>query len=592
MHNPFKIFNRIKIRLKFMLSYIIIIFFTVLMIGISSLKVSETILKDNTMRYSGYLMEQLAANISTRLRGIEDLQFSSYKYSELGSYIDNRQNETDLDKLNKARKIYSSLFDLLYSRPFIKAVLVVDKYGEKYWANLEKDRTVDLVKIEGKIDIEKVKARHGTTIWTSVEQGQLLMERELIHLNDTQHLGMVALVVDTSYVTELYKGIDKKQGGSIILLDGDNNICVNVEPLIQRLIVNNDSFIRESDSSIKTVNFEGEEYILSRVMMPHSKLKLLNIISVKELTRNSQVLKTWILLTCVSVILIAVVIATFVSQTITSNIRILLKGIKEFSEGKFGDSIKPRSEDEIGVLTEEFNKMADKISTLIYEVYNAEILKKNAEYKALQFEYSALQSKINPHFLYNTLETVNSMAKIKGEKEISEMVYLLGNLLRESISGKSNTVFLGREIEYIRNYLRIQKMTYGDKFDVIYHIDEEVSQAIVPKFILQPIVENAIVHGIEEKMGNGRIEIGCKRDNSDLVLEVFDDGIGMQQQEIRKLLDHSIEGEDVTGKHTKVGVRAVDKRIRILYGDNYGLKISSVPGEGTKVTITMPLLME
>jgi len=281
--------------------------------------------------------------------------------------------------------------------------------------------------------------------------------------------------------------------------------------------------------------------------------------------------------------------AAFISKNITESIRLLLKSMSSFSLGFQHHAIMPRSRDEVGMLTARFNSMAEKINDLFHSVYREKMLKQKAEYRTLQFEYKALQAQMNPHFLYNTLESIYSLAKIKGEEEIGEMVYLLGKLLRESIGRKGDTVPLEEELGFIRDYLSIHQIMYGDRIRLVYELDDRLTDCRVPKFLLQPLVENAIVHGIEEKPGQAVIRVACREEDGDLLLEVADNGVGMDAETVDRLLrPERYRSGDRKNKHTNVGIISVRKRIGILYGDRYGLSIASVPGEGTTVRVRLP----
>lgn len=580
-----------KLRTKFMLSYIIIILITVLMIISINFKVSETALKNNTSKFSQYLIEQLSVNLDSKTKDVEDFIFLHFNNSGLNKHIRINNNSTDtLELYKKRRSIDDFLYNMLNAKQYIKSVLIIDKYGEKYFR--EKNSTQpDMNEILYNIDIDRIKNSWGTSQWERGGKDYVLVSRALFDSDNTSYLGLIIAAVDISYITKLYQNIDSIETGRIILLNKSNQVMLaddSISYKIANYLSKNNYF--ETIDKNGNFKYDNVDYISTLINPKSSKWKVLNVITVKELTKSSSVLKYWTMIACLIAFLIALAIAILLSNNITENIRLLTINIKKISEGNFNNRIQPRSHDEVGMLAEEFNLMSKKINTLIHTVYNEKLLKKNAEFKALQFEFSALQAQINPHFLYNTLETINSMAKLKGEAEISEMVYLLGNLLRDSISTKSSIIKLSEEINYIRNYLEIQKYMYLDKINVIYDIDENLMQADVPKFILQPIVENAIVHGLEEKIGKGTIIINCFQHDKTIVLEIIDNGIGISSDKILKILDEETQSEVNNNKHTKVGIKSVDKRIKILYGNEYGIKISSKPGLGTTFEIIIPLI--
>jgi two-component system sensor histidine kinase YesM len=225
--------------------------------------------------------------------------------------------------------------------------------------------------------------------------------------------------------------------------------------------------------------------------------------------------------------------------------------------------------------------MVAQVQKLIQEVYQEQYLTQKAELKSLRMQ-------INPHFLYNTLESINWMARIKGAPEIGDMVKALGDLMRVSISGE-DFIPVGEEVGNVVNYLKIQNFRYGDRFEIRIHIEPDIEKILVPKLILQPIVENAIVHGLEEKVGNGRIEITGVLEEGNIVITVADNGVGMEEEKAAVILDDGGEEAAHSDNHTHIGLKNVDRRIKLYYGQQYGLSVASVPGSGTTVRAVLPM---
>lgn len=582
----------LKLQTKFLLAFIAIIFFTVLMISLVSFNISKTTLKDYSSKYSEYLMEQLSINLESTTKDMEDYIFVQFNNSALNKYLKVKESN-EINGYFKKRSVDSFFYNLMNSKPYIKSVYIIDKYGYKYFKSKNEDNG-EAEKNSNALDIDKVKKLWGQTNWRYGDNGTVYMERAIFDSEDTKYLGIIVVGIKSEYLKNLYQNIDKVVGGRIVILDKQNNIMVTGDDVTINIIkyIAAYSLYDKFKNGLLSFIYEGDEYISTIQLSPNKKWKVQSIITVKELNKSSNTLKFWIFVTCLAAFLCAMIMALLISKNITEGIRLLIKNIKKFAEGNFDTKINPKSHDEIGILTLEFNAMAEKIDNLINSVYNEKLLKKNAQYKALQFEYNALQAQINPHFLYNTLETINSMAKIRGQEEISEMIYLLGNIFRETISRKSNIVLLRDELQYIKYYLEIQKRTYRDKFEVEYDIDDELMDAHVPKFILQPVVENAIIHGIQEKVGIGIILINGYKSGQNIIIEVIDNGVGIGQQELSNLLRHSEvdKAENTDSSHTKIGVKSVDKRIKILFGETYGLRILSSLGTGTKVEIVMPMV--
>ena len=198
-----------------------------------------------------------------------------------------------------------------------------------------------------------------------------------------------------------------------------------------------------------------------------------------------------------------------------------------------------------------------------------------------------LASQINPHFLFNTLETIRMQAHCKGEKEIAHVTKLLARIMRRNLETGNELVKLGAEIELVNDYLDIERFRYGDKIHYnINYQDDDVADYMVLPLLIQPVVENAIVHGLESKQGEGSVNIEIYKDGGLLKIIVQDDGVGMSEGELNKVLSALNEIDDMPGY--RIGLRNVHQRIKLFYGENYGLKIYSEVGKGTRVEILLP----
>ena len=212
-------------------------------------------------------------------------------------------------------------------------------------------------------------------------------------------------------------------------------------------------------------------------------------------------------------------------------------------------------------------------------------------------EINNLQDQINPHFLYNTLEVIRGEALTKGDRKIAEMTASLANYFRYNISRKEAFVFLKDELKNCMNYFNIQKNRFGDKIscEILYHDTEEnrIGNCYIPKLILQPIIENAIYHGLELKMGEGSIKIHITEAEGSLIIHVVDDGLGMPQEKVDELNnDYNFLGEDASEHHNGVAVQNIKKRLKLYWGKQAYLLVISELGEGTQVVIRMPLLYQ
>ena len=327
-----------------------------------------------------------------------------------------------------------------------------------------------------------------------------------------------------------------------------------------------------------TRDLGNEHVILACQKLPNSDWTLVSITPFSEITAVGKKIQNQMLLMFLLISTAAYILAYVISSSITKNISLLLKNIRLLKKGDFNIEITTKSNDEIGELIENFNSMSARLKFLVDEQYRIGLEAKNAE-------LLALQAQINPHFLYNTLDMINWSAINNNVPEISDTVQTLSRFYKLSLSKGSNIIPIRNEIEHVRMYMEIQNMRFENIFDFQVHIDEEVYQYTTIKIILQPIVENSVLHGILQKDDrSGLILITGHVSEGVITLKVQDNGIGIKPEKLKTLLTHK---SNTSGTHG-YGVRNINERIKLFYGEQYGLEYKSAPGRGTTVIIRIP----
>ena len=280
------------------------------------------------------------------------------------------------------------------------------------------------------------------------------------------------------------------------------------------------------------------------------------------------------------VLLVTLLLLAILSKTVSRPIRGLVKAMKEFERN--AESFQYNAVSgvrEISVLSESFGHMVMRIQALVEKVKNEEITLRKTELKALQ-------AQINPHFLYNTLDSIQWMCEQGKMQESVQMVSALAKLFRISINRGSELVTVEQELNHAKSYLLIQSFRYRNQFRYRFEVDDSVLQYLCNKITIQPLVENAIYHGIDRMIDEGEIIIRAKSDGDDVVFEVCDNGIGMTADQCRQILLKDVSGSG------GIGIKNVNDRLQIYFGAQYGLKIHSVLDEGTTVTVRFPKLKE
>jgi len=246
-----------------------------------------------------------------------------------------------------------------------------------------------------------------------------------------------------------------------------------------------------------------------------------------------------------------------------------------------------RSKDEIGLLIEDFNNMIQKIRSLIEDVYKADLQKKNLELERKQAELNALQSQVNPHFLFNTLESLRVRSLLKDETETAEMIHHLSKIYRSMFIWKNDIITVKEEIEFINDYLELQKYRFADKFDYEVNVPEDVLACRIPKMTIQPFIENSCVHGMKKQIDEGFIYLGIEKLEDRLVINIRDNGIGMSEEKLSKIL--SSLNNDQYFHNDNIGIKNVYNRLKLYYGDQFQFDIRSSSNVGTQIYISIPL---
>lgn len=391
------------------------------------------------------------------------------------------------------------------------------------------------------------------------------------------------LLVDLNFkaIDQLCRRVSIGRRGYIYIVDSEGNIVYHPQ---QQLIYmglkyeNNDDILKHNYGSFLQ-DSNGEKRLVTVKTVNYTGWKIVGISYMNELVATKKDISSYVWYTIISGIVFIIAIFAFISAKISQPIKELEKSMKLVEEGNFDINIDIRGEDEVVELSRTFNIMVSRIRELMDQI----LVEQEAKRKS---ELNALQAQINPHFLYNTLDSIVWMAENEKSQDVITMVTALARLFRISISKGKNIISVEQELEHARNYMIIQKIRYKNKFQFEIDADPEALSHKTLKLILQPIIENSIYHGIEYMVDEGLIKISVKINDDKLIYEISDNGLGMKQEVLENILSYESKNTGGSG----VGVKNVHERIQLSYGKEYGLEIESEIEEGTTVKITIPLL--
>jgi two-component system sensor histidine kinase YesM len=392
--------------------------------------------------------------------------------------------------------------------------------------------------------------------------------------------GVVLIDMRLKVMEAIFDDMTVGVGGFLFIeAPGGAIVYTPVNPIVYR--VRDEWLEAPRASSVRRI--KGADYQIVSQGSDYTQWKTVGVFPLSELMSHVSTIRYYSIVIAGVTVLVALIVSLFFTSGIARPVIELRSLMKEAEAGNLAVRFEGRQEDEIGYLGKSFNTMIEEVQKLIDMVYREQQSKREAELRTLQ-------EQIKPHFLYNTLDTIQWMAQEHGAQDIVKVVGALTSLFRIGLSRGKEMIRVADEMEHVRSYLIIQKARYEDKFDFVLSTDEEVLSCMVLKLTLQPLVENAIYHGIKERRGHGSISVEALRRDGMLVLRVKDDGVGMSPaklEEVRAQLNATHpHGEGLEG----YGVHNVHERIQLSFGTRYGLRFESALDRGTTVEILYPLV--
>jgi two-component system, sensor histidine kinase YesM len=413
------------------------------------------------------------------------------------------------------------------------------------------------------------------------------MSRIIRDVANGNQIGFVFVGVNLETIRKTYLANLYDENHGILILNEQGNTILNAG----RDIYTEDtlSFVRDkvktgkkSGSSI--VNIFGEDNLLNYSVIDNGWISLYAV-PLSVLTEELSSIKLVMLILILAYLILSIPLLMFFSSFLTSPLKTLLISMRRFQNGQFDEKVTIKYRDEIGQLSRGYNNMVMNIKSLVDDVYMLKLKEQEAELKALQ-------SQINPHFLYNMLDTIFWEAESAGQDKISEMIINLSRLFRLSLNRGKSFTSVAKEKELISLYLSLQKMRFKDSLNYNIDIPDELDNYVVLKLSLQPFIENALVHGIERKRGGGMINISGRIIEGNLYFEIVDDGSGMDRETLHSIISAPEESDVYTSQEVNgYAVQNVFSRFKHFYQGEFSITYDSSPGQGTRVQITIPAII-
>jgi two-component system sensor histidine kinase YesM len=403
-----------------------------------------------------------------------------------------------------------------------------------------------------------------------------------VELTNNKKITSGVLLVDMNFsgIEQICKSVNVGKSGYVYLVDREGEIIYHPRQqlIYSDLIEENNKVQANYEDGNYTETFHGEKRLVTIKTVGYTGWKIVGITPMADITSDYHQISLFAVFIMFFAIFILVFLNMFVSSRIANPIRALEKSVKKLESGVKDVDISISGSYEIQHLGKAIHSMVNQMHTLMDNI----VIEQEAKRKS---ELNALQEQINPHFLYNTLDSVIWMVENENYDGAIIMVTALARLFRISLSKGKNIITVRDEIEHVRNYLTIQNIRYKNKFTYSIEADEETLNLTSIKLIIQPLIENAIYHGMEFMGGDGEILVKAYVKDSDLYIDVIDNGLGMLPEVADTLLTNESK---IERKSSGIGLKNVHERIQLYFGENYGLKIYSEPDEGTTIRIHMP----
>ncbi|WP_237087895.1 sensor histidine kinase [Paenibacillus crassostreae] len=551
-------------------------------IYITVLKNVFSIYDEQIYKKSSQVLTMSSIGIESQLKEMEELSFKVVSDEQIQSYLSQLQDDSSAyEKLVLHKKITDRIIAFAGSEKYVYSMMVIDQERNVMVAGnregIPETLQNDLVALAEEYD--------GSNAWMLGGRGfSLLSVREIKSFTNAtftlENLGTLVFRVRIDRIVD-DQVQDAGNEGQLIITDG-KDILYPQEPLLtesEMLIEMNNDKLYSIDS------YEHGRYFAAKFRSSYTDWTYFHITPFHQMFERITFIKSFVTIVFIFIFVLAILFGTRLALSITRPIDRLIKKMRDIEEGDLDKleelalgTVPSSPQSEVGLLYRTFKMMIQRIRELINENYTKQLLIRETELKALQ-------AQINPHFLYNTLESINWLAKTNKQDQISKMVESLGFLLRSSINFDNQLITLGSEIDIVMSYVTIQKVRFEERLEFTIDIESYLENALIPKLTLQPLVENAIHYALEPNIEPCQIVIIVRENQGVITIFVQDNGPGMDPEFLKQLSEGKVQ---TLGKG--IGLSNIEERIKLTYGSEWGLHIESEPNIKTSVQVRIPYI--
>jgi two-component system sensor histidine kinase YesM len=580
----------LSLTLKVWLAFLVIIFSSIIVITWISNKLSSTTIIEQTMEASLGNLLQVSERLDVAFDSMENLTKMAIADDRLQQILDKPIATDSFLQYQRTKELSTILNIFVEPRTNIEAMIVYDCEGHIYKSgNL---MSIDPLEDSALQGLNQLLTQDRLQVWGDLSYGTyeinfkksnfFSLYRKIYSGRSARELGITQTTINERTIEELYENIKIGSTGYIFIIDKQGRILSHKDPSLINFSISKEPYfpyVSSSQDNGEIFAIDGHPSIVVHSHYPRTGWIIVGIAPLPEILGTAKRVTVQLGLLGLFALILSTIVAFLLSSGITRPIKELKEQMRKAGDGALEVRAIARSNDEIGVLAKEFNYMLDRIKTLMNR--NIE------EQKTIRkYEFSLLQAQINPHFLNNALESSCGLIEMDKKQESIELITYIARFYRSVLSEEEPIVTLREELRNVELYLKILNVRYCGKIDYEQHIDDSLLDAKIVKLTLQPLIENSIYHGLKEKKGPWKLKLSAIRENQtfDLILE--DNGLGMSATKIREILKENPSKPKL--EHRSIGVKATNERLRIHFGEAYGLCYSSIPGQGTQVTVHLP----
>lgn len=535
-------------------------------------------------------VKQLSASLDSYIKRIESLSFSMSSIDSMR--MANGYKDKDSVSVEKINSFMRNI--VVMNNEILGVYLLCESGGSFKVVRGDNFSPLDNFKDQKFYQAAKKDRNKGMWFYSNVLKEYVRYDEKVltyaIGLEDpvtNEYLGEIIFSIDEDKIGEITSAYGANETSMFVITNDSGRILYHpLYDYVDKTILDyyfSKAVLSKTEGFSTAESADGKQIGLFFMTSPDTRLKTTNFILMSEFYAPVEELKILYMSIFIVMILVLIVISKAFFGKITKPIMQLTKNVEKFGEGKLDFDTNINSNDEIGKLSAAFTEMTGRIQFLIYNIFCFQLKQKEAE-------LDALQSKINPHFLYNTLETLASMVEANETDQASGAMRDLGQILRYSLSRSNELSTVKKELKYVKQYISIQKLRFGKRLNVIYDISSDILECSFLKLLIQPIVENAIVHGIEAKSDKGAIIISGRMEDDMLIISIRDTGIGMDEETlnvVQKITETGINDFDLEKNDGNRGFAFsnIYWRLKLKYGSKNRIVVKSKKGEGTEVVL-------